>query len=69
MNRNLIVRITDGAFSEHEIMTLGRYYSVRDEYEMDLHSLLSAAQEQLKKNSFENFEQLSAVLIYNDREK
>ncbi|KAF1493772.1 EF-hand domain-containing family member C2, partial [Eudyptula minor novaehollandiae] len=67
--RNLIVSITDGAFSEHEIMTLGRYYSVKDEYEVDLHFLLSVAQEQLKKNSFENFEQLSAVLTYNDREK
>ncbi|KFP66542.1 EF-hand domain-containing family member C2, partial [Cariama cristata] len=67
--RNLIVSITDGAFSEHEIMTLGRYYSVRDEYEMDLHVLLEVTQEQLKKNNFENFEQLSAVLIYNDREK
>ncbi|NXG62012.1 EFHC2 protein, partial [Hemiprocne comata] len=67
--RNLIVSITDGAFSEHEIMTLGRYYSVTEEYEMDLHFLLAVAQEQLKKNNFENFEQLSAVLIYNDREK
>ncbi|XP_075583157.1 EF-hand domain-containing family member C2 [Pelecanus crispus] len=67
--RNLIFNITDGAFSEHEIVTLGRCYSVRDEYEMDLHLLLAVAQEQLKKNGFENFEQLSAVLIYNDREK
>ncbi|NWY52272.1 EFHC2 protein, partial [Chionis minor] len=67
--RNLIVSITDGAFSEHEIITLGRYYSAREEYEMDLHFLLAVAQEQLKKYSFENFEQLSAVLIYNDREK
>ncbi|NXU48754.1 EFHC2 protein, partial [Turnix velox] len=67
--RNLIVRITDGALSEHEIVTLGRHYRVREEYEMDLHFLLAVAQEQLKKNSFESFEQLSAVFIYNDREK
>ncbi|XP_030315196.1 EF-hand domain-containing family member C2 [Calypte anna] len=67
--RNLIASITDGAFSEHEIMTLARYYGVREEYEMDLHLLLALAQEKLKKNSFENFEQLSAVLVYNDREK
>ncbi|NXL06265.1 EFHC2 protein, partial [Mesembrinibis cayennensis] len=67
--RNLILSITDEAFSEHEIMTLRRCYGVRDEYEMDLHFLLAVAQEQLKKNSFENFEQLSAVLTYNDREK
>ncbi|KFU84097.1 EF-hand domain-containing family member C2, partial [Chaetura pelagica] len=67
--RNLIVSITDGAFSEHEIITLGRYYGVRDEYELDCHFLLAVAQEQLKKNNFENFEQLSAVFMYNDREK
>ncbi|XP_008947681.1 PREDICTED: EF-hand domain-containing family member C2, partial [Merops nubicus] len=67
--RSLIVSITDGAFSEHEIMTLGHYYSVKDEYEVDLHFLLAVAQEQLKKNGFENFGQLSEVLIYNDREK
>ncbi|NXI91130.1 EFHC2 protein, partial [Psophia crepitans] len=67
--RSLIVSITDGAFSEHEIMTIRRCYGVRDEYETDLHFLLAVAQEQLKKNSFENFEQLSAVLMYNDREK
>ncbi|XP_054672405.1 EF-hand domain-containing family member C2 isoform X1 [Grus americana] len=67
--RNLIVSITDGAFLEHEILTVGRYYGVRDEYEMDIHFLLAVAHEQLKKNSFENFEQLSAVLMYNDREK
>ncbi|NXP54510.1 EFHC2 protein, partial [Heliornis fulica] len=67
--RNLIGSMTDGAFSEHEIITIGRYYRVRDEYEMDLHSLLAVAQEQLKKKNFDNFEQLSAVLIYNDREK
>ncbi|NXK44208.1 EFHC2 protein, partial [Chauna torquata] len=67
--RNLVVSITDGAFSEHEIRTLGRYYSVKEEYETDLHFLLAVAQEQLKKNSFENFGQLSAVLVYNDREK
>ncbi|XP_064353414.1 EF-hand domain-containing family member C2 isoform X5 [Dromaius novaehollandiae] len=67
--RNLIVNITDGALSEHEIMTLGRYYSMRDDSEMDVHFLLAVAQEQLKKKSFENFGQLSAVLVYNDREK
>ncbi|NWS69140.1 EFHC2 protein, partial [Crotophaga sulcirostris] len=67
--RNLIVSITDGAFSEHEIMTLGRFYSVRDEYEMNLNFLLGVVQEQLRKKNFENFEQLSAVFIYNDREK
>lgn len=65
----MIVSITDGAFSEHEIMTLGRHYGEKEEYEIDHHFLLAKAQEQLKKNSFENFEQLSTILVYNDREK
>ncbi|XP_061215265.1 EF-hand domain-containing family member C2 isoform X2 [Neopsephotus bourkii] len=67
--RNLIVSITDEAFSDHEMMTLGRYYGVKDECQMDLHYLLAVTQEQLKKNRFENFEQLTAVLQYNDHEK
>lgn len=69
MNRNLIVSISDEVFSDHEIMTLGRYYGVKDECEMDLHYLLAVTQEQLKKNRFESFEQLTAVLQYNDRQK
>ncbi|XP_010191229.1 PREDICTED: EF-hand domain-containing family member C2-like, partial [Mesitornis unicolor] len=67
--RRLIVNITDGAFSEHEIITLGRYYCVKHEYAMDLHYLLAVAQEKLKKNNFVDFGKLSAVLIYNDCEK
>ncbi|KAK2527105.1 Efhc2 [Columba guinea] len=67
--RNLIVSITDGAFSEHEVITLGHCYGVRDEYKIDLYYLLAVAQEKLKKNNFDNFEQLSAVLTYNDCKK
>ncbi|KAH1186802.1 EF-hand domain-containing family member C2 isoform X1 [Mauremys mutica] len=67
--RNLMVNITGGKLSEHEIMTIGRHYSEQNEFEMDINFLLAVAQEQLKKNSFENFGQLSATFIYNDREK
>ncbi|NXI43529.1 EFHC2 protein, partial [Galbula dea] len=65
--RNVIDGVSGGALSEHEMMTLGRYYSVKEECEVDLPFLLSGAQEQLKKHNFEEFEQLSAVLAYNDR--
>ncbi|XP_071429650.1 EF-hand domain-containing family member C2 isoform X1 [Pithys albifrons albifrons] len=67
--RNWIVSVAGGAFSEHEIMTLGRHYGVRDDSQIDLTFLLAVAHEKLKKNSFENFDQLSAVFVYNDREK
>lgn len=69
MNRNWVVSVAAGGFSEHEIMTLGRHYGMRDESQTDLYLLLSVAQEKLKKNAFENFEQLIAVFLYNDREK
>lgn len=69
MNRNWIVSVAGGGFSEHEIITLGRHYGVRDASQTDLCLLLSLAQEKLKKNTFEYFEQLLAVLLYNDREK
>ncbi|XP_042312233.1 EF-hand domain-containing family member C2 isoform X1 [Sceloporus undulatus] len=67
--RNLMLSISDGKLSEHEIMTVGRYYSARDENEMDAKYLLAVSQEQLKKNNFENFAQLCANLAYNDRDK
>lgn len=69
MNRNWVVSVAGVAFSEHEIMTLGRHYGMRDDSQTELQLLLSLAQEKLKKNSFEVFGQLIAVFLYNDREK
>lgn len=65
----MLLNISDGKLSEHEIMTIGRYYSVREENEMDATYLLAVSQENLKKNNFENFGQLLAALAYSDREK
>ncbi|XP_053168976.1 EF-hand domain-containing family member C2 isoform X2 [Hemicordylus capensis] len=67
--RNLMLSISDGKLSEHEIMTVGRYYGVRDENEMDVAFLLAVSQEHLKKHNFENFGQLLSTLAYNDRDK
>ncbi|XP_058714164.1 EF-hand domain-containing family member C2 [Poecile atricapillus] len=67
--RNWIVSVAGGGFSEHEIMTLGRHYGMRDDNQIDLLLLLTVAQDKLKKNAFEYFEQLIAVFLYNDREK
>lgn len=69
MHRNWIVSVAGGGFSEHEIMTLGRHYGIRDDSQTDLLFLLSVAQDKLKKNTFEYFEQLNTVFSYNDREK
>ncbi|XP_053313439.1 EF-hand domain-containing family member C2 [Spea bombifrons] len=67
--RNLLVDISNKQLTEHEIMTLGRHYSVREMQEADLSFLLGMAQEQLKKKAFENFSRLTDAFKYNDREK
>uniref|UniRef100_A0A8C5LW21 EF-hand domain-containing family member C2 n=1 Tax=Leptobrachium leishanense TaxID=445787 RepID=A0A8C5LW21_9ANUR len=67
--RNVLADISDRQLTEHQIMTLGRYYSVREKHEVDLSSLLALAHEQLKKKSFENFNKLCDAFKYNDREK
>ncbi|XP_072282959.1 EF-hand domain-containing family member C2 [Pyxicephalus adspersus] len=67
--RNVMVDIAEGSLTEHEIMTVGRYYSVREKPEVDLGLLMAVAQEQLKKKSFENFNKLTDAFVYNDRER
>ncbi|CAH2220366.1 EF-hand domain-containing family member C2 [Pelobates cultripes] len=67
--RNILVDISDKQLTEHQIMTIGRYYSVREKPEIDLNSLLALAHEQLKKKAFENFNKLCDAFKYNDREK
>ncbi|XP_054829928.1 EF-hand domain-containing family member C2 isoform X2 [Eublepharis macularius] len=67
--RNVMMNISDGKLSEHEIITVGRYYSIRDKNEMDITFLLAVSQEHLKKSGFENFGQLLASFVYYDRDK
>ncbi|XP_068125931.1 EF-hand domain-containing family member C2 [Hyperolius riggenbachi] len=67
--RNVMVDISETNLTEHEIMTVGRYYSVREKPEVDLGLMMAVAQEQLKKKSFENFSKLTDAFVYNDRER
>ncbi|KAM4701524.1 EF-hand domain-containing family member C2 [Discoglossus pictus] len=67
--RNLLTQITEGNLTEHEIMTIGRYYSVREQPEVDFNVILAVAQEQMKRKTFEDFSKLSDAFLYNDREK
>uniref|UniRef100_A0A671QVC3 EF-hand domain-containing family member C2 n=1 Tax=Sinocyclocheilus anshuiensis TaxID=1608454 RepID=A0A671QVC3_9TELE len=46
--------------SEHEIITLGRTYSVREQSEVDLDLMLAVVQDQLKKKNFEKSGHLSS---------
>ncbi|KAG9349598.1 hypothetical protein JZ751_028046 [Albula glossodonta] len=65
-------KVLEGAecqLSEHEIVTLGRSYSVREQMELDLGLLLSMAQERLKKSHFESFPDMTKAFLYEDRDR
>nr|XP_014347123.1 PREDICTED: EF-hand domain-containing family member C2 isoform X2 [Latimeria chalumnae] len=67
--RDLLVKVSDRKLSEHEIMTVGRYYSVRETPEMNINFLLVVAQEQLRKRGFDSFAKLSDAFVHEDRER
>lgn len=56
----------DCGLSEHEIMTLGRSYSQRQEAETDLAMMLAVAQDHLRKKHFEAFADMIKVFTHED---
>ncbi|XP_028655593.1 EF-hand domain-containing family member C2 [Erpetoichthys calabaricus] len=65
--RNLLAEVAEGQLSEHEIMTVGRHYSSREQPEIDMKILLTMAQEQLRRKSFEDFPRLLNYFIHKDK--
>lgn len=59
----------DSQLSEHEIMTLGRTYSVREQPELDVGLLLAIAQTHLRKKQFESFSDMLQVFTHEDRDR
>ncbi|KAL2081357.1 hypothetical protein ACEWY4_023210 [Coilia grayii] len=64
--RSLLVA-TDCGLSEHEIMTLGRTYSEREQPEADLGMMLAVAQDQLRRKHFEAFADMVRAFVHEDR--
>lgn len=67
--RDIIMSLTVGKLTDHEVITLARHYQVPEDTKPDVNVLIAQAHEQLKKNAFENFERLNAICVYQDREK
>ncbi|XP_063967600.1 EF-hand domain-containing family member C2-like [Lytechinus pictus] len=67
--RNLLVQLGGSHLSEHEIVVLGRYYSDTQDVKLSMETLVSIVQEQLKKNSFENFAKLLEGFLQHDTDK
>ncbi|XP_036395881.1 EF-hand domain-containing family member C2, partial [Megalops cyprinoides] len=59
----------DFQLSEHEIRTLARSYAVQEQRETDLGLMLAMAQEQLKKNHFESFADMTKAFVHEDRDR
>ncbi|XP_798540.1 EF-hand domain-containing family member C2 [Strongylocentrotus purpuratus] len=67
--RNLLVQLGGSQLSEHEIIVLARYYSDTQDVKLSVETLVSIVQEQLKKNSFENFTKLLEGFLQHDTDK
>uniref|UniRef100_A0A3B1KBS9 EF-hand domain-containing family member C2 n=1 Tax=Astyanax mexicanus TaxID=7994 RepID=A0A3B1KBS9_ASTMX len=55
--------------SEHEIITLGRTYSLREQPEPNVGFMLAVAQDHLKKKLFDNFPDLLRAFTHEDRDR
>ncbi|XP_078612386.1 EF-hand domain-containing family member C2-like [Branchiostoma floridae x Branchiostoma japonicum] len=64
--RNLLTQVCGNKLAEHEIMTLGRYFSERQDEQVNMSVLLGVAQEQLRKHNFENFTRLKQLMMHHD---
>ncbi|XP_026151493.1 EF-hand domain-containing family member C2 isoform X2 [Mastacembelus armatus] len=59
----------DCGLSEHEVLVLGRRFTVREEPEADVGLMLAVAQDLLKKKHFEEIPDLARAFAYHDRQK
>lgn len=67
-HRGLLLGL-DCGLSEHEVLVLGRQFTVREEPEADVGLMLAVAQDLLRKKQFEEFPNLSRAFSYHDQHK
>ncbi|XP_008568706.1 PREDICTED: EF-hand domain-containing family member C2 [Galeopterus variegatus] len=67
--RDLMMSITVGKLTDHEVITIARHYRAPEDTGPDVNVLIALAHEQLKKNTFENFDRLLFHCVYLDRKK
>ncbi|XP_006148924.1 EF-hand domain-containing family member C2 [Tupaia chinensis] len=67
--REIVMNITVGKLIEQEVITIARHYRVPEEPCPNLDLLIAQAHEQLKKNTFETFDEFISTCAYEDREK
>lgn len=65
--RDALKDIAKGQLSEHEIITLARYYQDKKEDPVDVETLVAVAQDQLRKGDFENFSRIEDQCVHSDQ--
>lgn len=55
--------------SEHEVLVLGRQFSIHEEPEADVSLMLAVAQDLLRKKHFDELPELARAFSFHDRHK
>ncbi len=67
--RMVVRNIVQDRLSEHEIVTLARYYGKQCSSEVDCSALAAQAQQLLKSANFKNFNKLHELCLHRDRDR
>ena len=67
--RQFLQSLAGSALTEHEIISVARFYQDRKDERLDLGTLLAIAQDQLRKVNYENFQQVLEQCIHYDSER
>lgn len=67
--RSLMQGLSEGRLTEHEIITIARFYQDRKDDDVSVDTLLAIAQEQLRKANFENFSRVQEQCMHYDKER
>ena len=67
--RNIVLRMAQSQLTEHEIITIARYYQDRQEDNTTAQQMVAMAQEQLRKANFDDFSAMLEQCIKFDKER
>ena len=67
--RSMIVAMTQGRLSEHEIITIARFYQDRKDDNTSAQEMVAMAQEQLRKANFDQFPSILEHCIKFDKDR
>ena len=67
--RQALHRIMPGVLNDHEIISIARCFQDQKDDDLNVDTLIAVAQEQLRKNNFENFTRVHEQCVHYDKER